>query len=113
MGRREILMQDYPASADRLWSALKLALIEADGMGLLAVDDSQRVALFQTGSTWTSWGQNMRATVEGLDEHRARLHVTGQLRSTLISSGWGERMHGKTVLRRLGPAIDDALANVR
>lgn len=113
MSRREIVMRDYPTSADRLWNALKLALTEADGMSLLTADDSQRVATFQTGTTWTSWGQNMRATIQELDANRARLSVTGQRRATFMSSNWGERIHGQTVVRRLGPAIDDALACLR
>ena len=55
MSRREILMQDYPTSADRLWGAVKVALTEVDGLTLQTADDSQRSATFQTGMAWTSW----------------------------------------------------------
>jgi hypothetical protein len=103
---QQVLMQDYQVPSDVLWTAVKRALTTVDGITLEQADDVQKTALFKTGVTWTSWGQNMIASVEPLGADAVRLHITGQIRNTFLSSNWGEELHEKGFVRGLTDALD-------
>jgi Ser/Thr protein kinase RdoA (MazF antagonist) len=104
-----VLMREYATDAATLWAALKRALRTVDGITLEQADDAEHTAIFKTGVTWTSWGQNMVASVEALGEQAARLHVSGQIRHTFLATNWGEELHQKTFARSLTEGIDHAL----
>ena len=109
MRDQEVLMKNYPTTPDTLWEAVKQALTTADGVTLKQADDAEKTASFETGVTWTSWGQNMRAKIEPLDSGKARLRIVGQIRNTFLSSNWGEELHEKGLIQNLTKAIDQAL----
>lgn len=105
MAQRLVLNRVYPVSREALWELLEMVLTEVAGVTLIRTEADRKRATLQTGVTWTSWGQNMVATVEAMTPATARLTITGQVRHTFLSSGWGEALHAKGVARRLDRAL--------
>ncbi len=110
MRNQQVLIEDYRVSPDKLWEAVKTILTRVDGVTFEQADDAQKKASFKTGVTSTSWGQNMVAIIEPLGSEEARLHITGQLRHTFLSSNWGESVHAKTFVRTFTQALKQDLA---
>jgi hypothetical protein len=109
MRDQQVLLRNYQVSPEILWSALKQALTTLDGVTLKQAEDTRKTASFKTGVTWTSWGQNMIANIEPLEQEGTRLHITGQIRHTFLSSNWGEDLHESGFVRRLNDFLDCAL----
>lgn len=104
----EVLTREYNLAPETLWEAMKRALTKVDGVTLEEADDIEHKASFKTGVTWTSWGQNMIATVEPLAEQKSRVAITGQIRHTFLSTNSGEELHEKGFVRNLTEALDHA-----
>jgi hypothetical protein len=111
MGQRQVLVKQYAVTPDRLWAALKQALITIDGITLERADDDQKTASFRTGMTATSWGQNMIAQLQAIGADQTQLQINGQIRHTFLSSNWGENLHQKGFSRNLTTALDEFIAN--
>jgi hypothetical protein len=112
MRDQQVLLQNYQVAPETLWIALKRALTTLDGVTLDQANDAQKTASFKTGVTWTSWGQNMIATIELLESEEARLHIMGQVRHTFLSSDWGEDLHSSGFVHGLTNLLDRSLAEV-
>ncbi len=111
MPQRQVLVKRYAVAPDRLWAAIKQALITVDGVTLEQADDAQKTAAFKTGVTWTSWGQNMIAQIQPIGADQVQLQINGQIRHTFLASDWGEKIHQKGFVRNLTTAIDDLIAH--
>jgi hypothetical protein len=110
MRDQQVLLRNYQVTPDTLWAVLKRALTKLDGVTLDRADDVQKIASFKTGMTWTSWGQNMIASVEPLGSEEVRLHITGQVRHTFLSSNWGEELHESGFVRGLTNFLERTIA---
>jgi CBS domain-containing protein len=58
----------------------------------------------------TSWGENMRATVESVDDGTTVLRVSGQPRVGIMSTPWGEELHAAQIEQQLFTTLDATLA---
>jgi hypothetical protein len=111
MGQRKVLVKQYAVAPDRLWAAIKQALITIDGVTLEQADDAQKTASFTTGVTLTSWGQNMIARIQPIGSDQTQLQINGQIRHTFLSSNLGESLHQKGFVRNLTTALDQFIAH--
>ncbi len=111
MPQRPVLVKQYDVAPDRLWAAIKQVLITVDGVTLDQTNEAHHTAVFRTGVTWTSWGQNMIAQIQPIGADQAQLQINGQIRHTFLASDWGEKLHQKGVARSLTTAIEDAIAH--
>ena len=77
-------------------------------------DGGDQVA-FKTSFTWTSWGENMVATVESDGSGASVLTVRGEPRVGALSTPWGEEIHAATIegqlFAALAPSIEMANTN--
>ncbi len=105
MAQRLVFHYVYPVAREVLATRLERVLTEIDGVTLIRMEADGTRAILQTGVTWSSWGQNMIATVEELAPFNTRLTVTGQVRHIFCSSGWGERFHARWFARQLNRAL--------
>jgi hypothetical protein len=110
MRDQQVLLRNYQVATEILWAVLKRALTTLDGVTLEQADDAEKIASFKTGVTWTSWGQNMSASVEPIGSEEVRLRITGQIRHTFLSSNWGEDLHKAGFVRGLTDFLDRTLA---
>jgi hypothetical protein len=110
MRDQQVLLRNYQVAPETLWTVLKRALTTLDGVTLEQADNVQKIASFKTGVTWTSWGQNMIASVEPLGSEEVRLHIMGQVRNTFLSSNWGEEVHESGFVRGLTNLLERTLA---
>jgi hypothetical protein len=111
MRQRQVLVKQYAVAPDRLWAAIKQVLITVDGITLEQADDAQKTAIFKTGVTWTSWGQNMIARLQPINAEQVQLQINGQIRHTFLASDWGEKLHQKEFVRHLTAALDDVMTH--
>lgn len=106
----EILMRAYEIAPESLWKAVKQALTTISGATLKKVEEEQRRATFTTGISWTSWGEEMVATVEPGQPTGALLKVTGQPHTSILTTRWGEEVHQHRFTRDLVQAVEQALS---
>ncbi len=105
----QVFELEFDAPADDVWSALRSGLQDLDGGKLENVDDGDQACEFSTGVSLTSWGEYMRAEVEG-GARAASVSVSGIPKGTFLTTKWGEEIHAKVVEKRLRDAIEKHLA---
>jgi hypothetical protein len=106
----EILTRTYKVAPELLWKAVKQALSTGIGATLKEVEEEQRRATFTTGISWTSWGENMVATVEPGQPTGSLLKVTGQPHTSILTTRWGEEVHQHQFTQNLVQAVERALS---
>jgi hypothetical protein len=102
-----LFARDYDVAADELWTAVKHAVSTMD---LRSADDAERTATFASGVSMTSWGQHLRATVDG-EGTGSRLIVHGRPKHSLGTTRWGEQVHARGVEKQLTQAVEQALGS--
>jgi hypothetical protein len=105
----EILTRTYQVTPESLWNAVKEALSTCSDVTLKRVEEEPRRALFTTTMSWTSWGENMVATVEPGQTTGSLLKITGHAHTSFLTTKWGEELHQHQLTRNLIQAIEDAL----
>lgn len=107
MDEREVFTRRYdgvePAG---LWRAVKRALATMD---LRRSDDEERMAQFSTGTSQTSWGQNMLATVTARGAEGSTLTVRGRPKQSFMTTKWGEGIHARSVEKQIVAAVESEL----
>ena len=109
----EILTRTYEEAPESLWKAVKQALSTGIGATLKEVEEEQRRATFTTDVSWTSWGENMVATVEPGQPTGSLLKVTGQPHTSILTTKWGEEVHQHQFTETLVRAVEQALIKGR
>ena len=105
----EILTRTFEVTPESLWSAVKEALETMPDVTLKRIEDEQRRAIFTTAITWTSWGENMVATVEPGQPTGSLLKITGQAHTSFLTTKWGEELHQHQFTKNLIQAVEHAL----
>src|SRR5687768_2458523 len=110
---RELFSRRYDVRPELLLDFLQQAMttmptIRSFGLG----DDGDRIE-FETSFTWTSWGEQMIATVQGDAAGGAILAVSGQPRLGLASTPWGEELHAATIESQLRAAMELLIESAR
>ena len=106
----KILTRTYEVEPESLWKAVKQALSTGIGTTLKKVEEEQRRATFTTDISWTSWGENMVATVEPGQPTGSLLKVTGQPHTSILTTKWGEEVHQHQFTKNLVQAVEQALS---
>lgn len=106
----EILVRSYEMSPELLWKAVKEALSTGIDVTLKKVEEEERRAIFTTEVSWTSWGENMVATVEPDQSTGSLLKVKGHPHTSILTTKWGEELHQHQFTRNLVQAIEQALS---
>ena len=106
----EILTRTYEVEPESLWKAVKLALSTGIGAILKKVEEEERRATFTTDVSWTSWGENMVATVEPGQPTGSLLKVTGHPHTSILTTKWGEEVHQHQFTKNLVQAVEQALS---
>ena len=106
----EILARTYDVAPESLWKAVKEALSTVIDVTLKRVEEEQRRAIFTTAVSWTSWGENMVATVEPRQPTGSLLRVTGQPHTSILTTRWGEELHQHQFTKNLVQAVEQALS---
>jgi hypothetical protein len=104
----EILLRIYEIPVEALWKAVKQALNTLQRATLKGIDEEHRRATFTTAMSWTSWGEDMIATVES-GPTGSLLKVTGHAHTAMLTSRWGEEVHQKQFFDGLAHAIEKAI----
>lgn len=104
-----VLAHVYDVTPEALWNAVKVVLKITEGVTLEAADDEQMRAYFKTSMSWTSWGENMIATVEPRVTTGALLLITGHPHTNFLTTQWGEEAHQEEFSRKLTKAVRQAL----
>ena len=105
----EIFTRTYEVAPESLWKAVKQALSTVIDVTLKEVEEEQRRAAFTTSMSWTSWGENMVATVEPGQPTGSLLKVTGQPHTSILTTKWGEELHQHQFTKNLLQAVEQAL----
>jgi len=105
----EILTRPFEATPESLWKAVKQALENSEGVVVKKVEEEGRRAIFTTGVSWTSWGENMVATVEAGQPTGSLLKLTGQPHTAFLTTKWGEELHQHQFTKNLIKGIEEAL----
>ena len=105
----EILTRTYEVAPELLWKAVKQALSTVTDVTLKEVEEEQHRATFTTSMSWTSWGENMVATVESGQPTGSRLKVTGHPHTSILTTKWGEELHQHQFTKNLVQAVEQAL----
>ena len=105
----EILTHSFETTPEALWSAVKDALETMADVTLKRVEEERRRAIFTTAMSWTSWGENMVATVEPAQPTGSLLKITGQAHTSFLTTKWGEELHQHQFTKDLIRAVEHAL----
>jgi CBS domain-containing protein len=105
----ELFSRHYGMPRGRLFEALQQALATMPSVTLQRLDDTGRSVEFRTSFTLTSWGDNMVATVDEVDDG-AVLRVAGRPRVGIMSTPWGEEAHATQIEQQLFTALGTILA---
>jgi hypothetical protein len=105
----EILALSFDVPPESLWKAVKQVLSTGIGATLKQVDEEERRAIFTTDVTWTSWGENMVATVQPNQPTGSLLKVTGHPHTSIMTTKFGEDIHQHHFTRTFVQAVKQAL----
>ena len=111
MIKSEVMTRRFSVSPDVLWHDLIQTLTTVPGVTLGATDEARLEARFTTGVSATSWGENMIAKVESTDDGGSSVRITGQVRHTFLTTGWGERVHRRQFTRTLVSHLERGVAS--
>jgi hypothetical protein len=106
----EILVRTYEVTSEALWKAVKQALSTITDVTLKRIEEEERRAIFTTSVSWTSWGENMVATVEARQPAGSLLRITGHPHTSLLTTKWGEELHQHQFTKNLVQAVEQALS---
>ena len=106
----EILTRAYEIAPESLWQAIKQALSNTEGVVVKKFEEEEHRATFTTSISWTSWGENMVATVAAGQPTGSLLKVTGEPHTSFMTTKWGEELHQHQFTRNLIQAIEEAVS---
>jgi hypothetical protein len=72
-------------------------------------DETTHHLSFSTGVTVSSWGQELDATLTPAAPAGSRVAVRAKPKGTFLTTTWGERIHARTVEKRLRAELTSAL----
>jgi hypothetical protein len=110
MGRyTQVFTLDLGVPPDQAWPALLAAVDNMDGAKLGERDETTHHLSFSTGVTVSSWGQELDATLTPAAPAGSRVAVRAKPKGTFLTTTWGERIHARTVEKRLRAELTSAL----
>ena len=75
-----------------------------------SVDDAEMVVRFNTGVSWSSWGEHMFAQVFP-GEAGSMVVVRGRPKGSFLTTNIGEKVHASGIRKELEKAMDNAMAD--
>lgn len=104
----QVFALSVPVDPPRVWSLLPDVIRKMDGASVRSTDDEAMALDFATGTTTTSWGEEMRVTVHPAGDGSS-LRVEGSPTHTLLTTNVGERAHARTIRGRMVEEMQDQL----
>jgi hemerythrin-like domain-containing protein len=113
MSLHGLFSRRYDVGPEMLLDFLQQAMAGMPTITSYELDDSGDGINFTTSFTWTSWGENMVATVDADGSDGAVVTVSGEPRVGALSTAWGEEIHAATIEAQLFAALDPSLEMAR
>jgi hypothetical protein len=113
MSLHGLFSRRYDIGPEMLLDFLQQAMAGMPTITSYELADSGDGINFTTSFTWTSWGENMVATVDADGPNGSVVTVSGEPRVGALSTAWGEEIHAATIEGQLFAALDPSLELAR
>jgi hemerythrin-like domain-containing protein len=113
MARTGLFTRRYDVNPEMLLDFLQQAMAQLPSIASYELADSLDGINFTTSLTFTSWGENMVATVDGDGGDGSIVTISGEPRVGMLSTPWGEELHAATIENQLVAALDPSIQMAR